>query len=367
MSDIKFSLPGADIITLSASTADKLIRVGSGDAALLYLYILKTKGQGSSVQAAQALGKNRGEIADAMAVLSRLGLINCLNPQDGAPAGGGNADGTPTDGSSAGGSHADGSHADGSHADGGLEFSDIKKPPGDQPRQYTAVEISQEKEKNPDFSVLIEETQRSLGKLLSGDELERLLGIYDGLRLPTEVILLLITHCIHESRAKSGGRMPSMRYVEKAAYTWEREGIFTLERAEEYLKALEVRKSARGKIKTALKIFDREFSESEKRYVDEWISMGFESGAVEIAYDITIFQTNKLAWNYINKIMQSWHEAGLHTVEQIRERENKRRGSSGGKSPAKSAGSGNGGSKFGSADSTELERMQRLLEKIKED
>jgi DnaD/phage-associated family protein len=336
MSDIKFSLPGADIITLSASTADKLIRVGNGDAALLYLYILKTKGQGSSTQAAEALGKNRGEIADAMAVLSRLGLVNCIDPQDGTPA------------------------------SGQPESGEEKKPLHDQPRQYTASEISREKEKNPDFSVLIEETQRSLGKLLSGDELERLLGIYDGLRLPTEVILLLITHCIHESRSRSGGRMPSMRYIEKAAYTWEREGIFTLERAEEYLKALEVRKSARGKIKTALKIFDRELSESEKKYVDGWISMGFESDTVAIAYDITILQTNKLAWNYINKIMQSWHESGLHTAAQVMERENKRRGGSPGKTPAKPGG-GDGGSKFGAANSKDLERMQRLLEKIKEE
>ena len=332
MTDIKFSLPGTDIIMLSGSTADKLIRVGDGDAALLYLYILKTKGQNSSGQAAEALGKTRGDIADAMATLSRLGLINCIIPQAGTPA--------PEEN----------------------EHDPARQPMPDQPRQYTASEIAREKTKNPDFSVLVEETQRSLGKLLSGDELERLMGIYDGLRLPTEVILLLITHCIRESRSRSGGRMPSMRYIETVAYQWERDEIITPERAEEYLKKLDEKKTARGKMKQALKISDRELSKSEKTYVDEWISLGFESEAVEIAYDITVLRTGKRAWQYINKIINNWHEAGIRTTAQVIEREKR---CAADKSYFKSA--LNDGDKFGSANPQSLERLQRLLQKIKEE
>ena len=318
MSTSKFILPGPDTVTLAQQTVDKLLRAGDGDAALLYLYIIKTNGQSSPEDAAAALNKGPGAIASAMAVLSRLGLIKC------------------------------GENAEESQA----------PPPGprqETPREYSPAEIERELEHGSDFKAVLEETQRSLGKILSPDELQRLFGIYDGLRLPPEVIMLLVTHCITESRRRGTGRAPSMRYIEKAAYTWEREGIFSLDRAEEYLKALEVRRGARGAIKSALQIRDREFSASEKRYVDGWIEMGFKADAIEIAYDRTVLKTGKLSWGYIDSIIKSWHEKGLHTPEDIKQKDGRA------KTPAPKS-----EQKFGAPDTQELERMKRFLKKLEE-
>jgi len=225
MTDIKFSLPGPETVTLSRQNVDKLIRAGDGDAALLYLYILKAHGQTSDQitlsDASTALGKDAGTIATAMAILSRLGLINKCD----------------------------------------IHESDSKSPvnsPVEEPRQYTAHDVIRELEGDSHFPVIAKEAQQKLGRILSPEDLQRLLVMYDELRLPPEVILLLITHCISESRRRGGGRMPSMRYIEKAAFEWEREGIFSMEQAEEYLKNLENLKSARGMVKTALQIMERE-------------------------------------------------------------------------------------------------------------
>lgn len=328
MSDLKFTLPGPETVTIAGHTIDKLIRAGDGDAALLYLYILKTHGKSTSTEAAETLGKSIGGIATSMALLSRLGLVK-LDNNTAPPA-----------------------------QDPYTETS--SKPPIDEPRQYSIDEIKQELEPGSEFHILVQETQSSLGKILSPDEMLRLFGIYDNLRIPPEVILQLITHCITESRGRSGGRMPSMRYIEKAAYSWEREGIFSLDRAEEYLKALESRKSARGEIKKVLQIKDREFSESEKQFVDGWISMGFGAEAIGIAYDRTLVQTGRLAWNYLDKIIKSWHGKNLHTPQEISEKDKMatRNGSQNTSAPQ--------GQKFGAPNHEELERMQRLLDKIKE-
>ena len=328
MSDMKFILPGPETVTLAGQTVDKLIRAGNGDAALLYLYILKTHGKGTSAEAAAALGKNPGGIATAMALLSRLGLVKL-------------DDGTAQ-----------------SEQEAITEAP--PKPPIDDPRQYTIDEIKGELEPGSEFHMLIQETQSSLGKILSPDELLRLYGIYDSLRMPPEVVLQLITHCIAESRGRGSGRMPSMRSIEKTAYLWEREGILSLDRAEEYLKVLEFRKSARGEIKKILQIRDREFSESEKQFVDGWISMGFESEAIAIAYDRTLVKTGRLAWSYMDTIIKSWHGKNLHTPKEISEKDKMtvRNGTQNT--------SGVQGQKFGAPDHEELERMQRLLNKIKE-
>jgi len=328
MTDIRITLPGPETVTIASQTIDKLVRAGDGDAAILYLYILKTQGQSSSAEAAAALGKSPGAIATAMAALSRLGLVKLDN-------------------------------GDGSDENGSLdEPSDI---PEKEPRRYSVDEIKGELERGSVFHSLVEEAQRSLGKILSPDELLRLFSIYDSLRMSPEVILQLITHCISESRGRSGGRMPSMRYIEKAAYTWEREGIFTLDRAEEYLKSLEQRKTARWEIKWAMQIKDREFSESEKRYVDNWIAMGFNAGAVAIAYDRTIMKTGKLAWSYMDTIMNSWHNKNLHTPQEILEKDvrpDRKAAYEALQAPGK---------KFGAADHNDIERMERILNRIKEE
>jgi len=328
MSDMKFILPGPEAVTIAGQTIDKLIRAGDGDAALLYLYILKTRGQSSSAEAAAALGKSSGGIATAMAVLSRLGLVR-LDENTDSTEKNSNDDMTA-------------------------------KPPIGEPRQYSVAEIEGELQTGTEFHSLVQEAQNSLGKIMSPDELLRLFGIYDALRIPPEVILQLITHCISESHGRGGGRMPSMRYIEKAAYSWEREGIFSLDRAEEYLKTLEARKSARGKIKAVLQIRDRELSESEKRYVDGWIAMGFDPEAIEIAYDRTVVQTGKLAWNYIDKIMKSWHSKNLHSPQEISEKDRWQSKDDSMGVPKPSA------QKFGAPDQEEIKRMERLLSKIRD-
>jgi len=327
MSDIKITLPGSETVTLTGQTIDKLIRAGDGDAALLYLYILKTRGHSTDSEAAIALNKGKGWVASAMAVLSRLGLA--LLDDD-------------------------------TKADARSEIA-ASDAPVEEPRQYTQDEVLSVIATGSDFAIVIDETQRRLGKKLSPDDMIRLYGIYDYLRLPPEVILLLITHCIKESRATGGGRAPSIRYIEKAAFTWEREGVFSIEKAEEYLKNLEARKSARGEIKKALQIRNREFSATEKQYVDGWIKMGFEPEAIAIAYDRTVIATGGLSIPYIDKILKRWHSKGVRTAQQVAVMEGA------GSKRNTPSGAERSGQKHGKPNQQEMERMTRILDKIKEE
>lgn len=341
VSSMKMSRTGGETFTLTAQEIDKLIRAGSSDAALLYLYILRTHGQSTDKQAAEALGKSKGWIADAMAMLSRMRLIEI----DAAEAGSGGSLGVR-------GTALSGAADDASDA------------PVAEPRAYTQDEVVREIESGSDFTIVVEETARRLGKPLSPDETLRLYGIYHDLRLPTEVILQLITHCINECRNSGDGRMPSVRYIEKAAFTWEREGIFSIERAEEYLKALEARKSARGKIKQVLQIRNREFSETERHFVDGWIKMGFETDVIALAYDKTVVNTGALSYPYMDTILKKWDAKGLHTAQEVQEKDSRSRG--GGYQARTGRGGPTGGQKHGEPTREQMEHMSRLLEKMEE-
>ena len=325
MADKKFILQGAAAITLSTFAVDSLIKSGDGDAALLYLYIVKNNGAVSCSDAETALGKSAAVLEQASKTLERLGLT------------------AQTDMTAAG-------QVCPPDAETGRPL------PNDALPDYTSEDIQRELSGSSVFSQLVKEVQQSLGKVLSSDDLIKLLGIHSGLGLPPDVILQLITFCTGEIRRKSGpGRVPTMRYIEKAAYTWEQEGIFSFEAAEKYIKELQQRRLLASEIKTVLQIKDRELSSSERKYVDGWIEMGFAPDAVAIAYDRTILQTGKLSWNYMDKIICSWYAKGLISAKDILQKDTKQKKSA---APAPDTDA--------APTATDINRMKKFLEKLKE-
>lgn len=272
--------------SISASALDALIAAHDGDVALLYLYLLRTGG--SAEQAARALCRTLGEITSAEEKLRRMGLLG--GPAASAPA----------------------------------PAPEPKIPPADELPEYRAEDIVRRSQEDPGFSAVVKEAQKVLGHALSSPDLKRLFGIYDYLALPPEVILELLNHCVSVSQ----GRRPSMRFIEKEAYVWVNREIFTLEQAEEYIRSFRTRREASGRIAEALGIRGRELTATESRYVGSWLDMGFDEAAVSVAYDRTVTNTGALKWGYLNKILQSWHDAGIHTAEQIALRDPPRRAAS---------------------------------------
>ncbi len=314
---MRYVLPGSDTITLSGQTADKLIRSGDGLAALLYLYALRTGGIVSLRQAADIFSRSEKDISASMELLGKLGL---------------------------------------------LKYEETAAPvQKDELPEYTAADIKQELENGSIFSSLVQEIQKHLGKILSSDDLIKLFGIYDHLGLPPEVILQLVMYCLQENKRRYGpGRIPTMRYIEKAAYTWEHEGILSLEQAEAYIKKLEEKRSLIGEIKKVLQINDRALSSSERKYVEAWLTRGFSPEAIELAYDRTVLKTGKLAWSYMDSIIGSWHSKGLYTAEEIRAKDGKG-------TPAGNKKRSQTTSATPKPSSAELEHMRKFLEKLREE
>lgn len=66
-----------------------------------------------------------------------------------------------------------------------------------------------------------------------------------------------------------------------------------------------------------LDIRDRQPIQKEKDYISSWVDMGFADEVIRKAYEETVMKKGNLNWPYMNAILQSWHQKGLHTVEQI--------------------------------------------------
>ena len=91
----------------------------------------------------------------------------------------------------------------------------------------------------------------------------------------------------------------------------------SLDAAEEHIKGEKEKKSLLFRAAEILQIKGRQLSQSEQRYIESWLTMGFEVEAIAVAYDRTVLGTGKLAWRYMDKILSSWHEKGLHSEAEV--------------------------------------------------
>ena len=258
------------LLTIPKQDIRKLLGAASGDAALLYLYL---RAGFDPDQAREALQFSVHRYDCAMASLRQMGLTQ--------------------------------------EAPRYLEA-------GERP-VYTEQDIAREMDRGREFGLLIGEVQRRLGRMLSTEELKILLSIRDYLRLPDEVISILISYCIQRSRARGNVRAPSMRSIEKEAYHWADNNIDTLEEAAAYMQQQLMRQSKLGPIRRALQINDRRLTPSEEKYILKWLDMGFGEPEIALAYDRTCLHAGGLKWNYMDSILTSWQKQNLYTVDQIRQ------------------------------------------------
>ena len=94
--------------------------------------------------------------------------------------------------------------------------------------------MTQAMNRSEEFRLLVGEVQRTLGRILTTEELKILLSFRNYLDLPAEVVSMLVCYCKERLRRKGSNRNPSLRTIEKEAYAWAEQGINTLEEAAAY-------------------------------------------------------------------------------------------------------------------------------------
>ena len=257
-------------ILLERGDVQKLLAAASPDAALLYIYLKS----GNPMEGAEnALHLSRERIRCAGATLRQLGLHQEEKP---------------------------------THIIAG------ERP------AYSERDVLEASDTDNSFRSLCGEVQRLLGRALNTEELKILLGFVRYLGLPGDVVSVLITYCKDRARQRGNLRSPSLRAIEKEAYHWAEQGIDSMEEAAAYIQNRNLRSSRLYRLQNLLQIRGRSLTAAEERYADEWLGMGFEDAVITMAYERTCLNTGGLNWAYMNKILQRWHEAGLHTAEQVR-------------------------------------------------
>lgn len=160
---------------------------------------------------------------------------------------------------------------------------------------------------SPDFKELSFVAETYMGKPLSRSDCNTLLFIKDSLNFSNELIEFLLEYCAERGKK-------SFKYVQTVACAWAKQGITTPEEAQVrgimYSQRIYAVMNALGK--------KSDPTNAELNYIERWYQQyGFEADMILEACRRTVLATDKNRFSYADKILSSWHAAGVHHTTDI--------------------------------------------------
>lgn len=167
---------------------------------------------------------------------------------------------------------------------------------------------------------LHEEIARIIEKpALDREEVNRVTALTTELALSPEYIITLASF-LKEKREASGNEAKlRVGNIVNRAKSLAEKGIDTLEMLERHIELTEQDTKDEHEIRTILGIWGRAISKTQKEYFKKWMNdYCFGSDIISEAYDIAALNTKNGSLPYMDRVLTSWHEAGLKTAEECR-------------------------------------------------
>ena len=166
--------------------------------------------------------------------------------------------------------------------------------------------------KSSEISFLVKEAQIILGRPVSNLDCAAIIMFHDTDGLPVNVILMLLQYTV--SIGKN-----NMRYIEKVASSWGKEGIDTIEKAEKKIKDLQNKEKSWEKVRNLLELGNRAPTEKEKECCFNWINnLKISLDLIKEAYDKCINLKGRYIVKYIDAILKDWYNKKITSVERLK-------------------------------------------------
>ena len=176
--------------------------------------------------------------------------------------------------------------------------------------EYTSADVVRLSKKDALFHSILDEAQRTCGKVFNNTEMNYILAMRDHLALDGEYILMLLEYFKREGKP--------LCYAVRVADSLVKKGISTPDALEEYLKHRDSFKGSEGKYRELFGIGSRALTAYEEKYFTSWseeMKMPFD--LVALAFDRTVEKKGTPKKNYMGGILKKWHEAGHRTVDDV--------------------------------------------------
>jgi len=180
------------------------------------------------------------------------------------------------------------------------------------PPVYTTEDLSRFFETDEKFRNLLEFAQKQYCRTFNKSDIDVLLEIYDWLKLPIEVIYLLINYVTINKNNKN------LKFLEQMAIKWKELNIDSIEKAEEYIRSQEDTSRIKRLVLQYLGIYNRAPTKVEDEIMNVWIN-DWKVPEDVIMYALSLVKNvNNPTVSYVNGIIKRWYEAGLKDLESIK-------------------------------------------------
>lgn len=187
------------------------------------------------------------------------------------------------------------------------------------PIALSPYEVSERINSTEELKWTVSQIEKLFSKLLTQGEISVIVSLYDYAGLSADIIIMIAEYCVSIDKA-------NMRFIEKTAYSWIDKGIDTHQKIENHITELITEKNNENLIKSAFGIWDRNLTTKQKEYLPIWLEKwGFSVEMIKLAYEMCVDNTGKLAFPYINKILNSWYEKGIKTLKDVEDNEKSRK------------------------------------------
>lgn len=173
---------------------------------------------------------------------------------------------------------------------------------------FTAQRLAVDEE----LKMLVEETQTTLGKVLSNSDIATLLMLKDTCGLPLDVIFMLIHYCASIDKG-------NIRTIENIGIQWANDGVYSLEAADNKIKQIQ-------KTTANFSIVSKAFglknvgspTKKQLEYGDKWIGeWKFSPEMLREAYERCVDTKGTMNLRYIDGILKRWNASNLHTLDEL--------------------------------------------------
>lgn len=191
-----------------------------------------------------------------------------------------------------------------------LPETKTQKIPANNPVKLNYTEICTRVAESESVRILLNEAQLRLGRTIGTGDQSSLILLHDYYGLPVEVILVICEF------AATRGKSSNMNYIYKIGVDWSTREIDTLERADEELKLIEKVNSVWSSFASQVKLSSSHPTSAQEKYFSQWTNeWGFSVPMLVLAYEEMMANAEKPGFQYMHRILTSWHKKNIKTPE----------------------------------------------------
>ncbi|WP_044976460.1 DnaD domain protein [Ruminococcus sp. HUN007] len=298
-----------NIFAVPSAVVDNYLKLASGSAIKVLLYILRNNGRNvSATEIAAAINIDPEDVKDAFNFWEGVGVIGNSASVTHAPADSQN-------------NMPQRNSADSIQASAGQAVNST--PPENNPGKTSARTIqatSASFQRTPreleqlcstsEMKAVLDMAQQILGSTINHTMMRSIIWQHEYLGLKPDVILMLLTYCTSIGKT-------STTYIDTIAADWSQNDINTAEKADAEIARRTAAHTFTAKMASEFGL-KRKPTPEQQLIFDEWIAKGFDTDLIACACERAVDQGKPLTVKYVNGILTNWEKLGIRTREQAK-------------------------------------------------